>query len=107
MFVLEAKFVFIDVQFRNCIADRGFSHKFEFSFLKGILMVPPGRRLIFIRVARRLRTKKRRLTQTRRSAMKKLIAIVALAVAVISAPAFAHAAVFEDAQHGAGIASQS
>jgi hypothetical protein len=43
----------------------------------------------------------------RRSPMKKFIAIVALAMAVISAPAFAHAATFEDATHGAGIASQS
>jgi hypothetical protein len=42
-----------------------------------------------------------------RSSMKKFIAIVALAMAVISAPAFAHAATFEDATHGAGIASQS
>jgi|HubBroStandDraft_6_1064221.scaffolds.fasta_scaffold858110_1 hypothetical protein len=39
--------------------------------------------------------------------MKKLIAIVALAVAVISSPVFAHAATFEDAQHGTGISSQS
>jgi hypothetical protein len=39
--------------------------------------------------------------------MKKLIAILVLAAAVISAPAFANAAVFEDATHGAGIASQS
>ena len=39
--------------------------------------------------------------------MKKFIAIVALALAVISAPTFAHAATFEDATHGAGIASQS
>jgi hypothetical protein len=39
--------------------------------------------------------------------MKKLIAIVALAMAMISAPAFAHATTFEDATHGAGIASQS
>jgi hypothetical protein len=39
--------------------------------------------------------------------VKRLIAIVALVVAVISAPAFAHAFTFEDAQHGVGIASQS
>ena len=39
--------------------------------------------------------------------MKRLIAIVALAMAIISASAFAHAATFEDATHGAGIASQS
>jgi hypothetical protein len=43
--------------------------------------------------------------------MKKLIAIIALTIvtstAVISAPAFAHAATFEDATHGAGISSQS
>jgi hypothetical protein len=39
--------------------------------------------------------------------MKKLIAVIALALAVISAPAFAHAATFEDATHGGGIATQS
>ncbi len=39
--------------------------------------------------------------------MTKLIAMIALVAAVLAAPAFAHAAVFEDAQHGAGIASQS
>jgi hypothetical protein len=40
--------------------------------------------------------------------MKRLIAILALALAVSAAvPAFAHAATFEDATHGAGIASQS
>ena len=46
--------------------------------------------------------------QRRRSAMKKLMAIVALAVTLISVSPFAaSAAVFEDAQHGAGIGSQS
>jgi hypothetical protein len=39
--------------------------------------------------------------------MKKLIAIVALAMAVIASPVFAHATTFEDPTHGAGIASQS
>jgi hypothetical protein len=40
--------------------------------------------------------------------MKKLIAIVALALSISAAvPAFAHAATFEDATHGAGISSQS
>ena len=39
--------------------------------------------------------------------MKKLIAMLVLAAAVLSAPAFASAATFEDATHGAGIASQS
>jgi hypothetical protein len=45
--------------------------------------------------------------KSRRISMKKLIAIVALAMAVISAPAFAHAATFEDATHGVGISTQS
>jgi len=39
--------------------------------------------------------------------MKRLIAIVALAMAVLSTPVFAHATTFEDPTHGAGIASQS
>jgi hypothetical protein len=40
--------------------------------------------------------------------MKKLMTIVALAVTLLSAlPFAASAAVFEDAQHGAGIGSQS
>jgi hypothetical protein len=39
--------------------------------------------------------------------MKKLMSIVALAVTLISASTFAaNVTVFEDAQHGAGIASQ-
>jgi len=45
--------------------------------------------------------------QDRRSPMKRLIAIVALAMAVLSTPVFAHATTFEDPTHGAGIASQS
>lgn len=39
--------------------------------------------------------------------MKKLIAMLVLAAAVLSAPAFANAATFEDPSHGAGIATQS
>jgi hypothetical protein len=40
--------------------------------------------------------------------MKRLIAIIALALSVSAAiPAFAHATTFEDPTHGAGIASQS
>ena len=39
--------------------------------------------------------------------MKKLMAIVALAVALISAAAFAHASTFENSQHAAGISLQS
>jgi hypothetical protein len=40
--------------------------------------------------------------------MKRLIAIIALALSVSAVvPAFAHATTFEDATHGAGIASQS
>jgi hypothetical protein len=46
--------------------------------------------------------------QPRRTAMKKLMTIVALAVTLISASTFVASAeaVFEDAQHGAGEASQ-
>ena len=40
--------------------------------------------------------------------MKRLIAIIALALSVSAVvPAFSHATTFEDATHGAGIASQS
>jgi|GEM_PF-6324620 hypothetical protein len=39
--------------------------------------------------------------------MKKLIAIIALTMAVISASAAAQATTFEDPTHGGGIATQS
>jgi len=41
MFVQKIKFVFIGVRFHDCIARPRFSHKFEFSFLNGILVVLP------------------------------------------------------------------
>jgi hypothetical protein len=49
-----------------------------------------------------------RIPYRRRSTMKRLIAIIALALSMSAVvPAFAHATTFEDATHGAGIASQS